>query len=339
MWRPGGIIVVVPPRSDPNRNPAGGLAVRFYGYTQRRAGADERELATPFDAEVVRKTLEALTNPELLPIDSGGITDLDQVLPLIVERPLRLVAQEHERCLDCDVSGWMQADEMLHEHLILEGFRGDLDPKIDAHVAVLTDLLAARTEQSFDFLCALVQSHDTRDFSSKAGKPASTYSNANVKQAVQDAVNEQLEAAGWRLVYGYPTTLTGAGATARPLDWPEVEQHLTNAQREITEGHNADALTDIGTALQAALTLAGCPGKTIGEQVAVAKKANLFTREHAKLGVAVEALGDWIASIRNQKGDAYPGAEASASEAHLAYGVLRAVVVYLLDQMTSPSGT
>ena len=331
--------MVVPPRSDSDRNPAGGLAVRFYGHTQRHAGADERDLAAPFDAEVVQRTLEALTNPELLPIDSGGITDLDQVLPMIVERPLRLVAQEHERCLDCDVSGWMQADEMLHEHLMLEGFRGDLDSKIDAHVAVLTDLLAARTEQFFDFLCALVQCHDTTDFSNAAGKPAGTYSNAIVKKAVQDAVNEQLEPAGWRLVDGYPTTLTGAAATPRPLDWPEVEQHLTNAQREIAEGNPADALTDIGTALQAALTLAGCPGKTIGEQIGAAKKKNLFTREHIKLGVAVEALGDWIASIRNQKGDAHPGAEASASEAHLAYGVLRAVVVYLLDQTTSPSGT
>lgn len=227
---------------------------------------------------------------------------------------------------------------MLHEHLMLEGFRGDVD-KVEAHVSVLTDLLAARTELFFDFLCALVQGHDTSDFSSKARKPAGTYSNANVKEAVQDAVNEQLEAAGWRLVDGYPTTLTGAAATARPLDWPEVEQHLANAQREISEGHHADALTDIGTALQAALTLAGCPGKTIGEQVTAAKKTNLFTREHVKLGVAVDALGDWIASIRNQKGDAHPGAEATASEAHLAYGVLRAVVVYLLDQTTSSSAT
>jgi hypothetical protein len=187
--------VAVPPLSDSNRNPAGGLAVRFYGHTQRRAGADERELATPFETEVVQKTLEALTNPKLLALDSGGITDLDQVLPLIVDRPLRLLAQEHERCLDCQVSSWTHADEMLHEHLMLEGFRGDLD-KVEAHVSVLTDLLAARTELFFDFLCALVQGHDTSDFSSKARKPAGTYSNANVKQAVQDAVNEQLEAAG-----------------------------------------------------------------------------------------------------------------------------------------------
>lgn len=66
--------------------------------------------------------------------------------------------------------------------------------------------------------------------------------------------------------------------------------------------------------------------------MSAARARGLLTREDAELGAAVDALGEWIASIRNQLADTHPGEDATEAEAVLALAVVRTVAMYLLDQ-------
>src|SRR3954465_7201164 len=61
-----------------------------------------------------------------------------------------------------------------------------------------------------------------------------------------------------------------------------------------------DAITDAGTALQAALTALGCGGNTVGDLMKSAKQIGLVRGPDTPLADAVVAVVNWVAAQRNQ---------------------------------------
>ena len=311
--------------------------MQFYGRTVRQSGVGVDALTEAFDEDVVRQVLQAMGRREFIPHGSDpGCGCPDHILPIVTQRGMRLLAQEHEWCLDCDVTDWLSEDDGWANHLGNQQYAGTFE----AQVEILTGVLSWSTELFLDFLCALIQGFDPRDVSAHYREPPGTVTNKSKREALEMAINEVFDPSGWRLVEGFPVHLdTPVTVGADPVEWPDVQRHLDAAARELTDGHPADAATDIGTALQAALELAGCSGQTLGDQLKVARRAGLFAREHTKLGTALEDLGDWVAGVRNQLSDAHHGDEATEAEARLALAVVRGVAVYLLSVRDEPVAT
>jgi hypothetical protein len=108
-----------------------------------------------------------------------------------------------------------------------------------------------------------------------------------------------------------------------------LDDKLRGAQTELDSGNSADAITDAGTALQLLLSHLGHHGKTLGEQVKAARLAGLFSGIDGKLGAAVDNLCDWVASVRNQRGDAHPAAQPDRADAELVFRIVVTLVLRL----------
>ncbi len=107
----------------------------------------------------------------------------------------------------------------------------------------------------------------------------------------------------------------------------EVDRKLQEALRELEHGRPADAVTDAGTALQMLLEHLGYTGKQLGDQVTAARKAGWLSGLDTQLGKAVEAIAQWVASVRNQRGDAHHGPDPDPKDAEF---VVRMVGLLLL---------
>lgn len=310
---------------DSEANPAGGLAVRFWGRDMRSRGVPATLIAERLDWDAVRALVCSLIDRELVPWSvRSSAAHADDALALIVNPALQLLALEHRECLECEVDHWSVPNEAWEPALQGRWFG------VDAMLDVLADDLCHRRELLFDFLCALVQAHPRRDRSAWFRLEPGTASDLGVRDLVQQRLNDGLRSWGWQLVDGFPVSLGTDSEDPAPLaSWAEVDAKLAEATAELAAGDLDDAITDIGTALQLALQLAGCQGKTLGEQVKAVRQRDLFQREHSKLAVALEALPEWIASVRNQKGDAHPGAAPTTAEALLAVRMVRALAHYL----------
>lgn len=94
-----------------------------------------------------------------------------------------------------------------------------------------------------------------------------------------------------------------------------VDDKLREALHELEQGRPADAVTDAGTALQMLLEHLGYSGKQLGEQLAVARKHGWLNGVDAPLAQALDAVGRWVAAVRNQRGDAHHGPEPDARDA------------------------
>lgn len=303
-------------------NPAAGLSIAFFGSSERRAGRPEEELAAPVDWQAVRDLLDGLKDPTFLPFGGDDIGPEDAFQTSLVNRPMRLVGLEHERCADCSVSGWADPDDNIGQA-----------PSLEWELDRLADLLSARLELLLDYICALVQGYDTRDHWIWSRTQPRTESNGPKKALLATELSNRLRPLGWRLVDGYPVEVNGQDSPAElPDTWVEVDRGLRDADREIRATHYADAVTDLGTALQRALLIAGVDGNSLGDQIGVARRQGLFSQEHTKLGTALEELVRWVASIRNQRSDSHPGPGARESEAVLVAAVVRGVCVYLREE-------
>jgi hypothetical protein len=239
---------------------------------------------------------------------------------------MRLLALQHERCIDCFVSDWVDP-EVGWEGAPFNTSPGDVDTDVD----FLTAILSGRTELFLDFLCALVQGNYTTDASGGVGTDESRAYNLEVRTRVEEQLNAVLVPAGWRLVDGYPLYLAETlPLLDASLPWVEVQARMDDAAREIREARYSDAITDLGTAMQVALGLAGFNGTTLGEQNRLFRASPMFSGLHTKLGMGLLSLMEWVGATRNDRGDAHPGTEATEEEAHLLYGLVRSVVSYLL---------
>lgn len=317
--------------SDRQRNPASGLNIRFYGRAGRAAGVDESVLSAPFDRATVEKCLLAMPQEghDAWFSNFQGRTP-DEFFMFQTAAPMRLIALEHVFCEECDVADWVDPDAEMQNH---EQFL-DHYPELDDHVEILAGILSTRTELFFDFLCALIQGHDIRDRSASLGYPPGTYDNRAVRNDIETAVNDQLAASGWYLSEGFPIRLDGSSKLeSGPTTWKEVHAKLAEADREMVQQRWSDAITDIGTALQLALTAAGHRGKVLSEQIKSARANGLLDGTHARLGEAVLALGNWAAGVRNGLSDSHPGTrEAGRDDAVLTRAVVGAVTTYLYEQ-------
>ena len=113
-------------------------------------------------------------------------------------------------------------------------------------------------------------------------------------------------------------------------EYRNIELRLRDAQDELDQGNAADAVTDIGAALQLALRHLGHDGKTLGEQVVAARKAGRFSGVNSPLGEAMEKLCAWVSSVRNQQSDAHPGAPIDLDEAKLTFRVTVSLILFWL---------
>ncbi len=319
---------------DSERNPGVGLAIRFWSSEQRRANVDTEELSRPFDEDVVIAAIGALADLEFVPLELRYPCGcLGHNFPGIVNKPMRLLALQHDRCLDCFVSDWIDPE------VGWEGARFQLETDdVEPDVAFLAGILSGRTELFMDFLCALVQGNYTTDAYGGIGSDASRVKNRQIRDHVERRLNEALAPSGWQLVDGYPLRLAGMSLLLEPpLPWAAVQERMDHAAREIREGRFSDAVTDLGTAMQAALGIAGFSGTTLGDQNRQFRASPQFSGLHTKLGAGLIALMEWVGATRNDRGDAHPGASATEDEAYLLFGVVRSLVTYLLASQLIPA--
>lgn len=106
-----------------------------------------------------------------------------------------------------------------------------------------------------------------------------------------------------------------------------VDDKLREALAELAAGNAADAVTDAGTALQMLLEHLGYSGGQLGDQLKAARKAGWLSGVDTPLASAVESLGTWIASVRNQRSDAHHGPNPDALDAELAVRVVGLLVL------------
>jgi len=86
----------------------------------------------------------------------------------------------------------------------------------------------------------------------------------------------------------------------------DLDAELREALDELAEGNAADAVTDGGTALQMLLDHLGYSGTQLGDQLKAARKAGWLSGVDTPLANAIESVGAWISSVRNQRSDAHP---------------------------------
>lgn len=108
-----------------------------------------------------------------------------------------------------------------------------------------------------------------------------------------------------------------------------VDTKLAEAFAELDAGNGADAITDAATALQLLLKELGHTGPALGDQITSARKGGLFTGVDHQLGEALLALAKWIASVRNQRGDAHPGPDPDLADAQLLVRMVALLVMRL----------
>lgn len=222
----------------------------------------------------------------------------------------------------------------LVEHL--REFDVYLDPYRDDGGPLL-DLLVWHYWLPLDFLAAYVQlahRYDERWFfriNRMETVPDGYERNASRLARLAMAAAQLLLPCGWTMGMDglvHEAEMPDAGQSEG--GWAQVEAALVEAQAEAIAGEFADAMTDVGRALQLAFTAAGHDGPTTGAQLKQARKAGSFSGADSQLGVATEALVNWLAAQRNTRSDSHPSDNPPASaDMTVAMSATRAVIRYL----------
>lgn len=101
------------------------------------------------------------------------------------------------------------------------------------------------------------------------------------------------------------------------------------ALNQISHHEAANAITDAGTALQETFKALGVKGTQLGDQVrSVRTSGQLPGRDAPMLDAVIKAM-EWVASERNQNGDAHSVTEATLDDAWLIVHVVGALIVRL----------
>lgn len=101
-----------------------------------------------------------------------------------------------------------------------------------------------------------------------------------------------------------------------------VDAKLREALAELDAGQAGDAVTDAGTALQMLLDHLGFQGTQLGDQIKAARNAGWLAGIDTPLATAVESIAAWVASVRNQRGDAHHGPPPDLRDAELVVRVV-----------------
>jgi len=85
-----------------------------------------------------------------------------------------------------------------------------------------------------------------------------------------------------------------------------VEKAFHDALRELKPGGSpADAITDVGTALQETLVALGAEGNALGPLLSSARKKGLLGPMIRKLAEGVLKIGEWVSADRSTRGDTH----------------------------------
>lgn len=110
-----------------------------------------------------------------------------------------------------------------------------------------------------------------------------------------------------------------------------AESAYQKALTEIRNGDAGDAITDAGTALQAALTALGYKGGTLGQLLSAAKNDGLLRGNDTPLTESIVKAVNWVAALRND-GEAHNAdADFDLSDAWMVVHVVGALIVRLAD--------
>lgn len=119
--------------------------------------------------------------------------------------------------------------------------------------------------------------------------------------------------------------------SASGSDWADVESAYQDALREITEDNPADAITDAGRALQAALEACGAKGNALGPLIKDAKKQGILGPHDTNLTVGIESLMHWVSADRSERGEAHKAGTSQRADAWLAVHVVGALILRLAE--------
>lgn len=118
--------------------------------------------------------------------------------------------------------------------------------------------------------------------------------------------------------------------------WEKVEQTYQNALGELGDGNPSDSITDAATALQEALTLLGCIGKSLGPLVASARGKGLLAPHDSPMVGAIERVVHWVSADRSTIGDAHQVGSATIDDAWLTVHIVGALILRLAGSARTP---
>ncbi|MCO4239574.1 hypothetical protein NG702_19555 [Pseudarthrobacter sp. MDT3-28] len=101
------------------------------------------------------------------------------------------------------------------------------------------------------------------------------------------------------------------------------------ALKQISHHDAANAITDAATALQETFKALGVPGKALGDQIKSVRMSGQLPRRDAPMLEALIKALEWVASERNQNGDAHTVTDATLDDAWLIVHIVGALIVRL----------
>lgn len=300
----------------------GGLDIAFWS---RRA--DPAKRTEQLDREFVAEVLRALTSCwDVMPAgpDAPSCGCPDHLIPWVLGGSLFFVALEHKQ------------PYQLGDHL---------DDYGDQAIEEIADELASQRDFFLDFLCVHFQKRfdagpvlGDRDVVDRRNAEARSKAMADVNQLLRDADLVVIEPGVVVPLSAYETDPSAAFAGFASQQQEDVPWRgpVADAREELAAGHHADALTDVGRALQVALRAAGFEGKTIGEQMKALRRSGVLAGLDAKLGEVVCQLGDWTGGVRNARSDAHHQGTSSPEEVLFALRTVTALAELLTRRPPKP---
>ncbi len=115
-------------------------------------------------------------------------------------------------------------------------------------------------------------------------------------------------------------------------DWLSVDTAYRKALDEIAGGSADDAITDVGSALQEALTLLGCKGNSLGPLIRSARDAGILAPHDSTLTEGIVKILAWVSADRSELGDGHQGASgATREDAWFTVHVVGALILRLAE--------
>jgi len=119
--------------------------------------------------------------------------------------------------------------------------------------------------------------------------------------------------------------------------WSGVEAAYRKALEELSRNDAADAITDVGTALQEALKQLGCDGNALGPLIKSARAKGIIAAHDAPLLDVIEKAMQWVSADRSNSGDAHNAVQVGAEDAWLTVHVVGALLLRLSKETARPT--
>ena len=119
-------------------------------------------------------------------------------------------------------------------------------------------------------------------------------------------------------------------------DWTATEKPFLEALRELAANHPSDAITDAGTALQAALTSVGCKGNALGPLIKSARLMGIFGAHDEPMLEGIDRILNWVSADRSNNGDSHKSSSASSDDAWMIVHIVGAIILRLSKGVQRP---